>query len=240
MTVAASVRKQLPEEFERLNLTPSHFHTFYHSFMGLRFPLIVAEVLDLRYLINHAVDDFTEPPLTPDYRQFLESLEKALDSFGIENPRHRERLLKTLALIRELHVAHTLTSRDHEERLRLAMENNRLARRRALHAGVVYLLGALFSIGGWYLVDEAQWLVQVLTVLCGIESWRNFRALPRRDGDAQELHRQLNDVLRQRVNALNWKTLIHKLALVLGFKQIKGVEVFQMDADHSEATGPYH
>jgi len=34
------------------------------------------------------------------------------------------------------------------------------------------------------------------------------------------------DVLRQRVNSLNWKTLIHKLALVLGYKRVPGVEVF--------------
>ena len=235
----AYARRQLPEEFQRLNLTPEYFHTFYSTFMALRFPLDVAEVLDLRYLINHAVDDFAEPPITLDYRQFRESLDKALDSFAVENPHHRERMLKTLTLIRELHVAHSLASRDAEERLRVAQEDNRLARRAAVRGGLVYLFITVLSIVGWFALIEAEWLVKLLSALCAFASWRHFRALPRLDRQAQQLRLDLNELLRRRVNSLNWKTLIHKLALVLGFKQIKGVEVFSMN-ERADTTGPYH
>lgn len=235
----AHAGRQLPEEFQRLNLTPEYFHTFYSTFMRLRFPLDVAEVLDLRYLINHAVDDFADPPMTLDYRQFRESLDKALDSFAVENQHHRERMLKTLTLIRELHVAHSLASRDAEERLRVAQEDNRLARRAAVRGGLVYLLATVLSLVGWFALIEAEWMVKILTVLCAFETWRHFRAIPRLDRQAQQRRQELNNLLRQRVSSLNWKTLIHKLALVLGFKQIKGVEVFSMNSERT-STGPYH
>ncbi len=238
MTIARA-RRQLPEEFQRLSLTPGDFHTFYYTFMGLRFPLDVAEVLDLRYLVNHSVDDFIEPPLTPDHRQFRESLEKALDSFGVENARHRERMLKTLAMLRELHLAHVLASRNSEERLHMAMADNRVTRRRAVRFGLFYVSMAALSIVGWFTVPDYAWLVKVLSLLCAFQSWRYFRAIPRLDGQAQVLRQQLNEILRERVNALNWKTLIHKLALVLGFKQIDGIEVFRMDSDHHD-PGPFH
>jgi len=240
---SAHVRHQLPEGFQRLGLTPTDFHTFYHTFVGLRFPLNVAEVLDLRYLINHSVDDFIEPPLTPDHRQFRESLEKALDSFGIENPRHRERMLKTFAMLRELHLAHVLASRNAEERLHLAMADNRIARRRAMRLGLGYIAAAAASVAGWFALPDHDWygwLIKILSLLCAVQSWRCFRALPRLDEQAQVLRRQLNELLRERVNSLNWKMLIHKMALVLGFKQIDGIEVFRMESDHHDNPGSYH
>jgi len=228
---AAQLQNQLPDGFNRLNLEPSHFYIFYTVFSGLRFPLNVAEVLDLRYLINHAVDEFNEPPLTPDYRQFRESLEKALDNLSVEDSRHRDRLLKTLALIRDLHVAHSLESRNAEERLRLEMDNNRQARRTALHKGIFYCAATLTSIAGWFVIPGMEWLVQLLSLLCAFQSLLCFRSLPRLDIRREELRSVLNDVLRDRVNSINWKMMIHKLTLILGFKQIQGVEVFRMESD---------
>ncbi len=233
-------RKQLPEQFQQLTLTPAQFHTFYNAFMGLRFPMDVSEVLDLRYVVNHAVDDFVEPPLTPDHRQFRESLEKAFDSFTVENAHHRERMLKTLTMIRELHVAHSIASRDHEELLREALEDNRLAHQNAVRRGIFFLFTTIASIAGWFALPEAEWLVKLLSVLCSLETWRHFHALPRLEQRAVEVRQLLNDVLRQRVNSLDWKTLIHKLTLVLGFKKIEGVEVFRMDTDHQDNTTTRH
>jgi len=236
----APARNQLPQGFERLNLTPSHFHIFYTVFIGLRFPLKVAEVLDLRYLINHAVDDFTEPPLTPDYRQFRESLEKALDSFAIENPRHRDRLLKSLALVRELHVAHLLESRHTEERYRMEIADNTHDRGVAVTKGLAYLIATVLSIIAWFALPGSAWLLKALSALCAIQAWLCFRSLPRLDKRMEELRLDLNNALRDRINSVNWKTMIHKLALVLGFKQIKGVEVFRMDAEHENITTQLH
>jgi hypothetical protein len=236
---AVQVKNQLPEGFNRLNLEPKHFHIFYTVFGGLRFPLNVAEVLDLRYLINHAVDEFTEPPLTPDYRQFRESLEKALDALSVENPRHRDRLLKTLALIRDLHVAHSLESRNSEERLRLEAESNEHARRTSVHKGIFYGVATALSIAGWFLMPSSEWLVKLLSLLCALQSFLCFRALPRFDLRGQELRSVLNDVLHDRVNSINWKLITHKLTLILGFKLIQGVEVFRMEGEYQD-TGTFH
>jgi hypothetical protein len=240
MDTIARTRNQLPQGFEHLNLTPSHFHIFHTVFIGLRFPLNVSEVLDLRYLINHAVDEYTEPPLTADYRQFRDSLDKALDSFSIENPRHRDRLLKILAMIRDLHVSHSLESRYAEERIKLALADNRERRREAIRNGLLYLFTTALSVVAWFTYPEAAWLTKLLSLLCIVQSWLNFRALPRLDKHSKELRLQLNDVLRDRVNSVTWKTLIHKLALVLGFKQIKGVEVFRVDSEHADISSAYH
>lgn len=228
---AGHVQHQLPKGFNRLNLEPNHFHIFYTVFSGLRFPLNVAEVLDLRYLINHAVDDFIEPPLTPDYRQFRESLEKGLDALSVENPRHRDRLLKTLALIRDLHVAHSLESRNSEERLRMEMESNKQARRTAVRKGIFYSAATLLSIAGWFVIPGTEWLIKVLSLLCAIQSLLCIHSLPHLDERREALRSSLNDVLHDRVNAINWRMMIHKLTLILGFKQIQGVEVFRMESD---------
>ncbi len=231
-------RKQLPEDFYRLHLRPDHFHAFYNIFVGLRFPMEVAEVLDLRSLINHAVDDFADPPLTPDHRQFNESLEKALDSIEVENPRHRERLLKTFTMIRELHVAHSLASRNDEQRLRTARDDNHSAHNHAIRSGVLFLLATVVCAVGWYIFPRAELLSELLSIFCLVHAWKHFRALPRIERQATRLQQQFEEVLRLRVNAINWKTLVHKLALVLGFKKIQGIEVFHMDTEHHD--GPYH
>ncbi len=238
-----TTRSQLPEEFERLTMTPNHFHLFYTIFIGLRFPMEVAEVLDLRYLINHAVDDFNEPPLTPDYREFQQSLEKELDSLSVENQHHRERLLKTLALIRELHASHVSSSLNAEETLCLAMEDNHVKRRHTVQYGLIYILVSALTIVGWFLLPEpnewAEWLPKILTLLCALQAWKCFHVLPQLDQRGIELRQQLNELLRQRVNAISWKTIINKLSLVLGFKKIDGIEVFRMESEHA-GSGPYH
>ena len=48
-------------------------------------------------------------------------------------------------------------------------------------------------------------------------------------GDVSK-HGDLNLLLRQRVESINWRTLIHKLALLLGYKRIQGVEVFRQES----------
>jgi len=46
-------------------------------------------------------------------------------------------------------------------------------------------------------------------------------------------------VLRKRVDTLNWRTLIHKLALLLGYKQIQGVDVFRHEQTDPGNSGSY-
>jgi hypothetical protein len=223
-------------DFSTLTLNAQTFPQFYRALMQLRFPMPVSQVLELRYLINHAVDRFKEPPLTADHRQFREALTRAIDSFGVDKKHSRRRLLKLLALLRELHVTHSLASRDAERSLRDRQSRNRAARRRALRFGAISLAGALTAVFAWLLTPETHLLVRIGAVLSAVLALRCFRLLPRLDSQHEELRRELNDLLRVRVNALNWKTLIHKLSLVLGYKQVRGIEVFRPDGElHDEA-----
>lgn len=221
------------------NLTPREFHAFYTRFMGLRFPLPVAEVLEWRYVIHHAVDRYREPPLTPDHREFRDKLAQAIDSFSIHKEHHRERLLKILAMLRELHYAHSLQSRTEEERLRARMRDNREARRRSVRYGLFSLLAAILG-GILWLAAQPGWPVLALVLLAAWLSLDYFHSLPVLDREHAQLNKELNEVLRKRVSAIQWKGLIHKLALVLGFKQVHGVEVFRMQGEADQTAGWHH
>ncbi len=224
------------QDFSTLALTPATFHAFYTKFINLRFPIQVAHVLELRYLINHAADKYKEPPRTQDYQQFRDSLQAAIDSFAIENERHRERLLITLSLIRDVHYVHSIASRNAEKRLRAAMENNRAEHKRRIQRGSLCLfVGAIFCLA-WAGMSDPAWYIKVSPLVLALFAKNYLHELPYLDHDLKDMTQELNDVLRRRVRSLNWKTLIHKLALVLGYKRIRGVEVFHIESDvgHSD------
>ena len=104
-----------------LTLTTRDFPEFHALIMALRFPIGVAEVLELRDLINHSAAVFEEAADTPQNREFRESLESAIQSFGIENRYHNERLVRVLNMLRGMHYQHIIASRDTED----ACANNR-------------------------------------------------------------------------------------------------------------------
>jgi hypothetical protein len=218
-------------DFSTLTLSAGEFPDFHRALMQLRFPLPVAQVLELRYLINHAVDDYREPPLTADHRQFREALLKAIDSYHIENRHHRRRLLKLLALLRELHVAHSLASRDGELALREKLRLNREARVRAQRDGMLWLLATAGLVLASLYYPVADLPLKVSSIVCALLSLRALRSRPRLDAQHESVRRELNDLLRVRVTSLYWKTLIHKLSLVLGYKQVRGIEVFRPDSE---------
>ena len=219
------------QDFSRLSLTPENFHAFYIKFINLRFPMTVAHLLELRYLINHTVDGYREPLLTPDYRQFRDSLQAAVDSF-IDNPRHSERMLKILSLFRDIHYAHSIESRDAERNLREAMNSNRADHMKYIRYGLFFVFVGVSSGIIWLGMLEPSWLIKFLTMCYGYLSWYFFHKLPELDQALEKLTSELNEVLRRRVQSLNWKTLIHKLALVLGYKHIPGVQVFHDEHEH--------
>jgi hypothetical protein len=214
------------EHYADATLTAESFPAFYTRLMGLRFPIPVEDVLELRDLLNHSADRYDEPADTPQYREFRDSLEHAIYSFGVEDKRHCQRLLTILSLFRDLHYQHTVQSRNSETRLREARTENRVARARSLRYGVIALFA--MSIAGlvWFGMSEPIWQVKALTAVLAFFSLDYFRSLPTLDRDFERLGRQLNELMRRRVDTLNWKTLIHKIALILGYKRIEGIEVF--------------
>ena len=230
------------DDFSALSLTPENFQQFYNKIIGLRFPLDVAQVLELRYLINHAVDNFYEPPLTPDYRHFREALQAAIDSFAIDSKRHSERLLKTMAMLRAMHYAHTVSSRNAEYKLREELADNRRARAQSVRYGLFWLFITILSGILWVALKEPGWVIKFFMVGSLYLSWDYFHSLPTLDREINSLGQQINDLLRRRVKSINWKTLIHKLSLLLGYKHITGIEVFRMDhsGDYTNSLPTQH
>jgi len=139
---------EMAQDFSALNLTPDSLHAFYIKFINLRFPMKVEHLLELRYLINHSVDKYKEPPLTPDYRQFRESLQTAVDSF-IDNQRYSERMLKILSMLRDIHYTHSIRSRNEEARLRKALAANRKEHVRAVRYGLFFILVTVSFVIIW-------------------------------------------------------------------------------------------
>lgn len=212
-------------------LSTQGFPDFYRRILALRFPISVAEVLELRDLINHSADVYQDEPAEfAQTREFRDSLEAAIQSFGIENRHHSERLLKVLVMLRGMHYHHTITSRDQEQHLRQQQEDNRTHRRTVLRNGMLALFTTIAAGTVWLLAPQAAVIVQGLALVSALAAFGYFRLLPRLDLDMERLTGDLNRVLRQRVESINWRTVIHKLALLLGYKRIQGVEVFRQES----------
>jgi hypothetical protein len=222
-----------------VTLTTRDFPDFHALIMALRFPIEVAEVLELRDLINHSAAVYEEATEIPQNREFRESLEGAIQSFGIENRQHSERLVRVLNMLRGMHYQHIIGSRDAERRLREQQTENRIARRHSLRNGVLALLATLASGLAWFTLMITDWKLQLLPLVTAIAALGYFHALPRLDREMERLTRDLNDVLRKRVDTLNWRTLIHKLALLLGYKQIQGIDVFRHELG-DQGNGSYY
>ncbi|MDH3688623.1 MAG: hypothetical protein OEU36_03970 [Gammaproteobacteria bacterium] len=213
-----------------LRLTARGLPSFYHTILALRFPIDVAHVLELRYLLNQAADGYLEPALTADERQFRKALAVAIDSFGIKNNYHCERLIKILTMIRDLHAAHLRASRIAEVSLRNALADLGKARAKLVRHGLLSLVVTIFAGMTWLAANDPGWTLQLLTLLLAYLTWDCFHALPNIDKEPGVLNPALNEVLRTRVESLNWKRLIHKLSLILGYKRIPGLEVFPISS----------
>lgn len=220
-------------------ITTTTFPAFYRWLMGLRFPLKVADVLEIRDTINHAADAFRVPPPTPDYRHFKEALQTAIESFGIHNKRHVDRLIHILTMFRELHYKHSIHSRDCEWRLRSILGDNEDARRRSKQYGLLTLVASVFAFIAWIAMGNVGWLMKLSIVLLLYASLDYFHSLTTLRNEKQIVTRELNDLLRDRVDSLNWKTLIHKLALLMGYKHVNGLNVFLMH-EHMDSGGYRH
>lgn len=222
-----------------LRVTSSDFPALYNALLGLRFPLQVSQVLELRFLINHAVDRYRQPRPTTENRSLEQALRAAIASFGVENERHRERLLRILSMIRDLHNTHLVDSRVAELSLRAALDDIRRARSQVVRHGLYSLIATIFAGLTWLGSVDPGWTIKLLTLGLAYMTWDNFHALPRLDDEPKFLTPALNEVLRLRIESVNWKRLIHKLSLILGYKQIPGIVVFRMDVTDPSLERPH-
>ena len=221
-----------------LQVRSSDFPAFYNALLGLRFPLEVSQVLELRFLINHAVDHYKQPPPGAETRQLQDALRTAVASFGIDDERHRERLLRILSMIADLHSTHLVDSRVAELSLRAVLDDIRRARSQAVRHGLYSLIATIFAGLTWLGSVEPGWTIKLLTLGLACMTWDRFHTLPHLDEEPQFLTPALNEVLRRRIESVNWKRLIHKLTLILGYKQIPGIVVFRMDSTGSNLDQP--
>lgn len=213
----------------RATLTPESFPSFYRRVMALSFPLPVADVLELRATINHSVDSAPPPEPTPDYRAFRERFASEMDALEINRPHHRDRLLRVLAQLRAIHYQHAVASRDAEVRIRLGLTDNRKARTRASGYALTFLTLLLTNVLLWIGMDQPNWLVKLGAAACAWFAYEFFHRLPRLDAESERLGTELNEVLRNRIAAADWKVLTNKIALILGLRQEQGLDVFRMD-----------
>lgn len=223
-------------------LTAKTFSDFYRKIKGLRFPIEVADVMELRDTINHAADGYTPPPSSPDYRQFLGAIQSAIESFGIESKRHSDHLKKVFTMLRELHYQHSIRSRNKEFELRQLQDDNRLAYSKSMRYAIVAVIGGVAGSIVWLSLAQAGWIIKSSTILLSYLALDYFHSLTTLDRELKIITYELNALLRDRVEALNWKILIHKLSLILGFKNIEGVDVFLMhnSADFGYSRNLYH
>jgi hypothetical protein len=213
------------------HFTPDTFESVYNTIVGLKFPMDVARVLELRYLINHAVDSFPEPAPTADYREFCDALQTVIDASGIENKRHSERLLRILGMMRDLHYTYSINTRDAEVDLRARMTENRQQRRRSIRYALSYTVAAILCAIAWLGLYDAGWPIKVLTAAFAIGAWLHVRTIPAFDRGLSTLEKQVNQLQRHRVKSIHWRMLVQKLALLLGYKRDSDVEVFVLDHD---------
>jgi hypothetical protein len=158
----------------------------------------------------------------------------------VESRRHADRLLKLLTLLREVHYNHSINSRDKELDLRTRIEEIHEARFRSTQYGVVSTLVTIGSAIFWTALPDPSWLVKGLALGSAYLSWDFFHSLPALDREQKLVNAELNDLLRERITNVDWKMLIHKLSLLMGYKQVSGVEVFNMDEDFNPDNSTSH
>ncbi|MFV1997406.1 MAG: hypothetical protein ACC641_05275 [Acidiferrobacterales bacterium] len=219
------------EELTNQILTPGNFPKFYRTVIGLRFPIKVADVLDLRAVLNEAMDQYEEPANSPTYREFVDALESAITSFGVENRRHSDRLVKLLTLLRDIHYNHSISSRDKEVSLRTRLDSARESHTHSKRYGIIALAIGFGSALVWTVLPVAGWTIKLLTLATGYMAWGYFHSLPVLVREQKDTNQELNDLLRDRITNVDWKMLIHKLSLLMGFKKVSGIEVFNIESD---------
>lgn len=220
-------------------LTPASFVEFYRKFVAIRFPLDIADVIEIRDVINDALEKYQPPENTIESIEFSDALKMAIDSFGIENQHHSDKLIRILLMLRDFHTKNINTSSSKEDNLRSLQIENRQARSQSVLYGFASLIATIFTSLIWIGMANPSWHIQVITVVLGILCWDYFHSLSALDKEYKKATRQLNNVLRKRVAKVDWKMLIHKLAFILGFKQVSGVNVFNIDEQAGFGDEPY-
>lgn len=214
---------------------PARFSSFYRKLIDLRFPLAVAEVLELRSLFNEALEGYEEFTQA-DPQVFLEMHRGEFAALGIDKTAHADRLARLIAVMRELHLLHSNNASANEQRLQQALEENLRAQQRSARYGRFCLATAVLVGIAWMVAAPHSVLLKALGVATSYLFCDYFYSLSLLRREQGVLNRELSEVMTGRVARPNWRTLIRHLAVVLGYARIEGLEPFRID-EHRE-PGP--
>lgn len=207
------------------------FPDFYRKLIRLRFPLDVAEVIDLRDIINQSADHFNEPAATAGHRRFVGAVRSEIEALGVDRQDHRAKIIHILVMLRCLHQAHSATARKAVRALCRRQRANRGARRLSIRYGVLLLVAAIIGLLACLAIDDVAWPVEAATVLVGYLAFDYFFSLTVLAQDYTRLAQALERLRGEQVRHFEWRTLTKHVALILGYTHRFATEPFLVSAD---------
>lgn len=224
-----SKQKYITDDLAHQQLNVDTFVQNYRQIIGLRFPVGVADVLEIRASLNQAIDDRDPMQVSGGLQQFAEAVFEAIIQLGLKNNRHVARLTKLMSIFRELHHSHIARSRKHERSLRNQINNNQDVKTRSIGYGLFTFFLVITGLLTWMIVGNALWFIKIGIGLLAYMSFDYFMSLKTLKLESDILNNELNMLLRQRVQTIDWKSLLQKTAMLLGFKKVSGVDVFLLN-----------
>ncbi|MHB1512538.1 MAG: hypothetical protein ACYCTF_05475 [Acidiferrobacter sp.] len=220
------------EYFAKLPSSPDAFPFFYRRLVGLRFPIEVAEILEMRYLCHHAIDQSGRDDREYEWDEFAASRMADMEHVGIQKPAHRERLSRLLLLLKDYYGLHKTGSAVAEDELRQGLADNRFAQERSRSygkiAGIAAIVAALSSI----LLSPPAILMQGVAILFAYLSLDSFYGIAVLRREERRLAAQLSEVLRRRVRTVNWRAVVRQTGAILGYTTPMGGEAFRLEQEH--------
>lgn len=206
--------------------------------MSLQFPLDVAEVIELRDTINSAVDAFRSPVATTPYQHFADAVRADIDAIGIDRPHQADRLIRILAMLRQLYCEHRSNSKAEEAKLRQQRVDNRQARKLSIRYGCFIFIATTVGALTWLSLAEPGWFLKAGTVFLGYLSCDYFYSLSALGRYRRLLEREQQGVIEERIKVWNQKALTRRLALILGFKRNSNVFLISPKDVYPYRTAP--
>lgn len=222
----------LSEYFAKLPTSPDAFPFFYRRLVGLRFPIEVAEILEMRYLCHQAIDQSGRDDREYEWDEFAASRMADMEHVGVQKPTHRERLSRLLLLLKDYYALHKSGSTAAEDEVRRALADNRFAQERSKSYGKVAAVAALVATLSSILLSPPAVLMQGIAILLGYLSLDSFYGLSVLRREERRLNAQLSEVLRRRVRTVNWRAVVRQTGAILGYTTPVGGEAFRLEQEH--------
>ncbi|WP_298139930.1 hypothetical protein [Acidiferrobacter sp.] len=228
----------LSEYLAKLPDSPDAFPFFYRRLVTLRFPIEVAEILEMRYLCQHAIDESGRYDRGDEWGEFTARRMADMDHIGVQKATHRERLSRLLLLFKDYHDLHKLRSMETEATLQAAWVDNCFAQERSTSYGKTAGMAALIAAMGSLLLSPRPLVLEGLTLLLAYVSVDSFYSLALLRRQQRRLNEQLSEILRRRVRMVNWRAVVRQTSAILGYTQPLGGEAFRLEQEHETLDEP--